>query len=98
MSEVNLETEQAKENFVKPCVSSSFFKSCYRIIDDDYSGYEVQKWRWWFPFWVQKNKYGCINTFSQIEDAKQWIKDGCPKEKLQKLHSKKRTVFWKNCY
>ncbi len=77
-----------KNKFV--CVRC-FFKTSYRIVSDDFSGYEVQKWRWWFPFWVQEDKFCYTNTFKEIEDAKQWIEDGCPKG-----DSKKRTVFWEN--
>jgi len=37
----------------------------YRIVTDEYSGYEVQSWRWWWPFWVQ----GSTNTHNTIEKA-----------------------------
>ena len=39
--------------------------SRYRIVTDRYSGYEVQIWRWWFPFWVQPY----VNTSSSLERA-----------------------------
>lgn len=42
----------------------------YRIVRDNYAGYEVQVWRWWFPFWVQPT----INTHSTVEGAEQWAK------------------------
>lgn len=38
----------------------------YRIVKDTYSGFEVQIWRLWFPFWVQKD---CINTYPSLERA-----------------------------
>lgn len=41
-----------------------------RIVEDCYAGYEVQVWRWWFPFWLQ---YG-VNTFPSIERARKFAK------------------------
>jgi len=40
-----------------------------RIVRDRYLGYEVQVWRWWFPFWIQA---GDVNTFSSVESAEKW--------------------------
>ena len=37
----------------------------YRIIKDNYAGYECQKWRIWFPFWFQIG----INTHCTIDHA-----------------------------
>jgi hypothetical protein len=42
----------------------------YRVVRDNYCGYEVQTWRFWFPFWVQ----GRVNTHRSIEEAKEYIK------------------------
>jgi len=42
----------------------------YRIITDNYSGYECQSKTFWFPFWVQMD---VANTHSSIEDAKEYI-------------------------
>lgn len=42
----------------------------YRIVRDNYAGYEVQVWRWWLPFWVQPT----INTHSTVDGAEQWAK------------------------
>ena len=42
----------------------------FRIVTDNYSGYEAQIWRWYWPFWVQ---IGGINTWRSIEDAKAFI-------------------------
>lgn len=42
----------------------------YRIVRDNYNGYEVQNWRLWFPLWLQ----GVTNTHSNIEKAKEYIK------------------------
>ncbi|MCU7531580.1 hypothetical protein LRM64_20430 [Prescottella equi] len=45
----------------------------YRIVRDAWAGYEVQVRRWWLPFWVQK---GFTNTFSSIEDARDYALNG----------------------
>lgn len=44
----------------------------YRIVRDNYAGYEVQGWRIWFPFWIQLSQGGSfgVNTSSDIEEAK----------------------------
>lgn len=47
----------------------------YRIVKDNYSGFEVQKKNWWWPFWFQlNNSHHPVNTFSSIETAKNLIK------------------------
>jgi hypothetical protein len=79
---------------LKTAVMCSFFKNCYRIVDDNHAGFEVQVKKWFWPFYVQKKKYGCINTFSSIERAKDWIKEGCPKE-IELKYGK--VVYWQNC-
>lgn len=43
----------------------------YRIVTDKYCGYEVQVWRWWWPFWVQPY----CNTHLSIEAAERYAKD-----------------------
>lgn len=43
----------------------------YRIVRDAYLGYEVQIWRWWWPFWVQA---GFTNTHPTVERAEQWAR------------------------
>jgi hypothetical protein len=42
----------------------------YRIVRDRYAGFECQKWRLWFPFWVQM---GYTNTHPSIEKAISYI-------------------------
>ena len=42
-----------------------------RIVTDEYSGYEVQVWRWWFPIWMQ---HGFTNTHSTVERAERYAK------------------------
>ena len=44
--------------------------SKYRIVIDNYLGYEAQIKRWWFPFWTQLNG---LNTHITIEQAKEYI-------------------------
>lgn len=40
----------------------------YRIVTDDYLGYEVQFWRWWWPFWASTGG----RTFSSVADAEHY--------------------------
>ena len=48
----------------------------YRIVRDNYLGYEAQIWRLWWPFWTEiKNN----NTHQTIEEAERFIK-GVKKE------------------
>lgn len=37
----------------------------YRIVRDNFAGFEVQIWRWWRPVWVQPR----INTHCRVRDA-----------------------------
>lgn len=48
----------------------------YRIVTDDFGGFEVQKKRWYLPFWLQiKDVKGStyINTHTTIESAEKLI-------------------------
>lgn len=46
----------------------------YRIVADDYNGYECQCWRLWFPFWIQMTEYGSFcNSFRDLSSAKAFI-------------------------
>jgi hypothetical protein len=46
----------------------------YRIVRDGYAGFEVQKWRLWWPIWMQCwSARGMCNTHKSIEDAKWFI-------------------------
>jgi len=45
-------------------------KNRYRIVADNFRGYEVQIWRWWWPFWVELGH----NTFCTVEEAEVWAK------------------------
>jgi hypothetical protein len=46
-------------------------KKRYRIVTDRYAGYEVQVWRWWFPFWKE---VGFCNTHYTLERAREYAK------------------------
>jgi hypothetical protein len=37
----------------------------YRIVTDILGNFEVQTWRWWWPFWTQEQ----ANTHRTMEDA-----------------------------
>ena len=37
----------------------------YRIVKDILGNFEVQTWRWWWPFWTQER----VNTHRTMEDA-----------------------------
>ena len=50
-------------------------KKKFRIVTDNYAGYEVQETFLKF-FWIEsKSKNSCINTHNNIENAKQHIED-----------------------
>lgn len=55
----------------------------YRIVRDNYAGYECQIWRLWWPFWMQM---GYTNTHSKIEYARLYIK-----EHKSKIRNKKES-------
>lgn len=55
----------------------------YRIVTDNYSGYEVQARRWWWPFWVQCNR---CNTHPTIEHAEKYA-EGVARKVVKKLGS-----------
>lgn len=47
----------------------------YRIVADEWAGYEVQIWRLWWPFWVQCGDRGKkANTHPTIQDAENYAK------------------------
>lgn len=49
--------------------SDSFGAPRYRIVTDRWNGFEVQVWRWWWPFWEMPS----INTSPSVEAAKTWL-------------------------
>ena len=48
----------------------NIFKTEYRIVRDNFLGYECQHKRWWWPFWTQM---GFTNTHRTIEEARTYI-------------------------
>jgi hypothetical protein len=42
----------------------------YRIVTDNWAGFEVQTWRWWWPFWIQ----GTTNTHGSVEAAEAYAR------------------------
>jgi hypothetical protein len=58
------------------------WKKHYRIVVDNYAGYEVQVWRPWFPFWTQANG---TNTHLTVERAEQYAH-------LDALHSAGKVI------
>jgi hypothetical protein len=40
----------------------------WRIVKDNFAGFEVQSWRWWWPFWLQ----GRTNTHASVEEAEKY--------------------------
>ena len=74
MTEVNLKHQSP--NDAKPVLPAVFFLGIkvvrYRIVRDNYLGYECQKWRIWFPFWIQM---GFTNTHPTIERAIAFIEN-----------------------
>lgn len=50
-------------------------KTRYRIVTDDFAGFEVQIKRWWLPIWFQCHHRGMfINTFGTQDKALEFIK------------------------
>ena len=41
----------------------------YRIVRDNYAGFEVQRRTWWWPFWRMA---GFSNTHLSVERAEAW--------------------------
>ncbi len=54
----------------------------YRIQTDNYSGFEVVAWRWWFPFWVQ---IGGCNTHITEVDAIDFLKSQVARKPRKKI-------------
>lgn len=56
------------------------FQNKYRIVKDNYAGYEAQFQYWWFPFiWIQCDVHDGINTCFTIEQAEQVCKEHAQK-------------------
>jgi len=69
----------------------------YKIIKDDYLGYTVKVWRWWFPFWTDiVVDEMSANTYPTIERAKAEIernKKDRYQMSLMRIFDKKETVY-----
>jgi len=69
------------------------FENKYRIIEDDFSGYEAQIKYWWFPLlWFEMNEPGFMsNTWHTLDRAKSFV------EKRKKNNNKKtKVVYWES--
>tara|TARA_R110002020_G_scaffold60135_1_gene163252 strand:+ start:162 stop:362 length:201 start_codon:yes stop_codon:yes gene_type:complete len=64
----------------------NIFRVRYRIVTDEFCGFEAQKKVWYFPFWMEIG----TNTYYTIEDAESFI--GKHKER-KKLKSKVVKTF-----
>ena len=53
----------------------------YRIVTDEWAGFEVQSWRWWWPFWIE---VGGTNTHRTIQAAEEYAKRVAKKNKVVK--------------
>lgn len=53
----------------------------YRIVRDNYLGYEVQMRLWWWPFWVECD---FVNTHSTICKAEAFAQAHAAKKKKKK--------------
>jgi hypothetical protein len=51
-------------------------KPYYRIARTRSGNYfQVERWRWWFPFWVAQ--CSAANYHDTVEEAEAYAKDGC---------------------
>lgn len=48
-------------------------KTKYRIVRDNYEGFEVQSKQWWMPLWIQCDDGSGCNTHKTIEMARAFI-------------------------
>lgn len=62
--------DQSKTDGAAPVSSTPLFGAPrYRIVTDRWNGFEVQVWRWWWPFWEMP----ALNTSPSVEEAKAWL-------------------------
>ena len=74
-----MKKEQNRDKLHKKAWSIAFVSgSCYRVVTDRYLGYEVQQKKR-FLFWTWWKQVNFVNTHSTLEEAKEYIKNGCPK-------------------
>lgn len=60
-------------------MKKQWFSNKFRIVTDDFNGYEVQIKRFWFPFWFECWQTGIVNSFTSVEKAEQWVNNKRPK-------------------
>jgi hypothetical protein len=67
-------------------------KNKYRIIKDDYNGYEAQIKYWWLPFlWIEMHEPGFIcNTWETLDRAKNFINNRKNTNKSNKV------IYWES--
>tara|TARA_R110000782_G_scaffold102995_2_gene190420 strand:+ start:40 stop:252 length:213 start_codon:yes stop_codon:yes gene_type:complete len=56
------------------------FQTKYRIISDEFAGYECQFRYFWMPFYLQMNFPSC-NTHFTLHEAKNFIENGSVEKK-----------------
>lgn len=66
--------------------NKSIFRKRYRIVTDNYAGYEVQVKLWFWPFWLQL--WGC-NTNISIRQALETIE-------MERKESHKKVVVYED--
>ena len=59
----------------------------YRVVEDDFSGYEAQVKFWWIPiFWFEMHEPGFMtNTWRTLDEAKYFINSRRNKKKKRKI-------------
>ena len=73
------------------------FKRKYRIVTDNFAGFEIQARVWYWPFWYQISGYSCcpgINTWKSVERAKMFLDGYVEKENKLRTKFKSKVV----CY
>jgi len=69
---------------------SKLFKTRYRIVEDNYAGFEVQYRKWYVPFYLF---FGGINTHPSFEKAREYLKQTKVKE-ANKKPKRQLHVLW----
>ena len=65
-----MKPDQTKTDGAAPVSSTPWFGAPrYRIVTDRWNGFEVQVWRWWWPFWEMP----AVNTSASPRQAKEWL-------------------------
>lgn len=67
---------------------SKFFKTKWRVVTDNYKGYEVQKKFWWFPFWLQVSHINGdvgYNSFLYLDSAVHYMRECASKQAFKPM-------------